>query len=172
MVAEILAGISLCNSAYKTIKESINNCKEVGQLAGSIDQLIEGKEQLDNAVKPTNRVASKWSRMMGAKGIDNEGSLSIGSIAQEKINQKLAAEELDKVRSMINRRFGFGTWEEIIMERDERLEKAKTQAQKNKDARNKKLDNYFEIAKNALIIFGVIIGMGVVWMLYTKQWTI
>lgn len=172
MVAEILAGISLCNSAYKTIKESIANCKEVGQLAGSIDQLIEGKQQLDNAVKPTNRVASKWSRMMGAKGIDNEGSLSIGSIAQEKINQKLAAEELDKVRSMINRRFGFGTWEEIIMERDERLEKAKTQAQKNKDARNKKLDNYFEIAKNALIIFGVIIGMGVVWMFYTKQWTI
>ena len=73
---------------------------------------------------------------------------------------------------MINRRFGYGTWEEIIMERDERLEKAKTQAQKNKDARNKKLDNYFEIAKNTLIIFGVIIGMGVVWMLYTKQWTI
>ena len=172
MVAEILAGISLCNSAYKTIKESIANCREVGHLAGSIDQLIEGKQQLDNAVKPTNRVASKWSRMMGAKGIDNEGSLSIGSIAQEKINQKLAAEELDKVRSMINRRFGFGTWEEIIMERDERLEKAKTQAQKNKDARNKKLDNYFEIAKNTLIIFGVIIGMGVVWMFYTKQWTI
>ena len=51
MVAEILAGISLCNSAYKTIKESINNCKEVGQLAGSIDQLIEGKQQLDNAIK-------------------------------------------------------------------------------------------------------------------------
>ena len=59
MVAEILAGISLCNSAYKTIKESIANCKEVGQLAGSIDQLIEGKQQLDNAVKPTNRVTRK-----------------------------------------------------------------------------------------------------------------
>lgn len=172
MVAEILAGISLCNSAYKTIKESIANCREVGHLAGSIDQLIEGKQQLDNAVKPTNIIASKWGRMMGAKGIDNEGSLSIGSIAQEKINQRIAAEELDKVRSMINRRFGFGTWDEIIMERDERMEKAKTKAQKLKEAKRKKMDNIFEVAKNTLVLIGVVLGMIVVWMFYTKQWTV
>ena len=172
MVAEIIAGITLCNSAYKAIKECIGNAKDVSQLAGHLDNLIEGKKQIDEAVKPTNRIASKWGRMMGAKGIDSEGSMSLGSIAQEKINQKLAEEELEQVKSMIRRRFGYGIWDEIIMERDDRIEKAKTANQRAKEARNKKIDGYFEMAKNSLIIVGVIIGMIIIWMFYTKQWTL
>ncbi len=93
--------------------------------------------------------------MMGAKGIDSEGSMSLGSIAQEKINQKLAEEELEQVKSMIRRRFGYGIWDEIIMERDDRIEKAKTANQRAKEARNKKIDGYFEMAKNSLIIVGL-----------------
>ncbi len=172
MVAEIIAGISLCNSAYKAIKESISNCKEVGQLAGSIDQLIEGKQQIDAAVKPSNRVASKWARMMGAKGVDNKGSLSLGSIAQEKINQKIAAEELEKVQYMINKRFGYGTWDEIIMERDERVEKAKTQAQKDREIRQKKTDQWLEYIKNVLLTILFVIGFGIAFMFYTGKWSL
>ena len=172
MVAEIIAGITLCNSAYKAIKECIGNAKDVSQIAGHLDNLIEGKKQIDEAVKPTNRIASKWGRMMGAKGIDSEGSMSLGSIAQEKINQKLAEEELEQVKSMIRRRFGYGIWDEIIMERDDRIEKAKTKAQRAKEARNKKIDGYFEMTKNSLIIVGVIIGMIIIWMFYTEKWTL
>ena len=172
MVAEIIAGITLCNSAYKAIKECIGNAKDVSQIAGHLDNLIDGKKQIDEAVKPTNRMAGKWGKMMGAKGIDSEGSMSLGSIAQEKINQKLAEEELEQVKSMIRRRFGYGIWDEIIMERDDRIEKAKTKAQRAKEARNKKIDGYFEMTKNSLIIVGVIIGMIIIWMFYTKQWTL
>ena len=147
-------------------------CKDVGLIAGHIDQLVEGKEQIDAAAKPTSVMASKWSRMMGAKGVDNEGSLSIGSIAQEKINQKLAEEELRKVRSMVNRRFGPDTWDEILMERDERMKKTKTAAQKQKARMAESIDKWFERAKNALILVGTLIGMFVIWMFYTQQWTL
>jgi hypothetical protein len=172
MVAEIIAGIALCNSAYKAIKEGINNCKEVGQLAGSIDQLVEGKEQVDRAAKPTNMVASRWGAMMGKKGIDNEGSLSVGSIVQEKINQKLADEELKKVRFMVNRRFGLGTWEDIMMERQERLEKAKTRQQKEREKRKEQVDKWFEYAKNGIITILVVLGMFITFMFYTGRWTL
>ena len=60
MVAEIIAGITLCNSAYKAIKDCIGNAKDVGQIAGHLDNLIEGKKQIDEAVKPTSIIASKW----------------------------------------------------------------------------------------------------------------
>ena len=172
MVAEIIAGITLCNSAFKAIKEGINNCKEVSQLAGSIDQLIDGKAQVDNAAKPSSRIASKWGRMMGAKGIDNEGSLSIGSIAQEKINQKLADEELKKVRFMVNRRFGLGTWEDIMMERQERLEKAKTRQQKEREKKKEQIDKWFEYTKNGIITVLVVLGMFIMFMFYTEKWTL
>ena len=170
MVAEIIAGITLCNSAYKAIKECIGNAKDVGQIAGHLDNLIDGKSQIDQAVKPSSIIASKWSRMMGSKGIENVGSLSLGSIAQEKINQKLAEEELRKVRSMVNRRFGLGTWEDIIMERDERIKKSRTAAQKQRLKNQEKIEKWFEIIKNTGILIAVIIGMGIVWMLYTTRW--
>ena len=172
MVAEIIAGITLCNSAYKAIKEGINNCKEVSQLAGSIDQLVEGKEQVDKAAKPTSMVASRWGAMMGKKGIDNKGSLSVGSILQEKINQKLADEELAKVRFMVNRRFGLGTWEDIMMERDERIEKAKTRKQKERERQKEKMEHWLDIAKNSMIMVLVLLGMFIVFMFYTDKWVL
>ena len=170
MVAEIIAGITLCNSAYKAIKDCIGNVKDVSQIAGHLDNLIDGKKQIDEAVKPSSIIASKWSRMMGSKGIENVGSLSLGSIAQEKINQKLAEEELRKVRSMVNHRFGLGTWEDIIMERDERIKKSRTAAQKQRLQNQEKIEYWFEITKNTGILIAVIIGMGIVWMFYTNQW--
>ena len=92
------------------------------------------------------------------------------AIAQEKINQKLAEEELRKVRFMVNRRFGLGTWEDIIMERDERIKKSRTAAQKQRLKNKEKIEKWFEITKNTGILIAVLIGMGIVWMLYTKQW--
>ena len=78
MVAEIIAGITLCNSAYKAIKESISNCKEVGQIAGHIDNLIDGKSQIDKGLDgvPTSAVGQKWQSFLGKK-IGNANPLSV-----------------------------------------------------------------------------------------------
>ena len=172
MVAEVIAGISMVHTAYKAIKTQIDMCKDVGLIAGHIDQLVEGKEQVDKAAKPTSMVASRWGAMMGKKGIDNQGSLSVGSIVQEKINQKLADEELKKVRFMVNRRFGLGTWEDIMMERQERLEKAKTRQQKEREKRKEQVDKWFEYTKNGIITILVVLGMFITFMFYTEKWTL
>jgi hypothetical protein len=170
MVAEIIAGITLCNSAYKAIKECIGNAKDVSQIAGHLDQLIDGKKQIDEAVKPTNRMAGKWGKMMGAKGIDSEGSMSLGSIAQEKINQKLAEEELDQVKKMIRQRFGYGIWDEIMIEREDRLEKHKTATQKAKEENAKKWDNIANITLQVLGAIAGIVGLGIFFMFWSGKW--
>ena len=170
MVAEIIAGITLVNGAYKAIKECINNVNDVSQLANHLDQLIDGKKKVDQAAKPTNRIAGKWASMMGSKGIDNEGSLSIGSIAQEKINQRLAQEELDQVRRMINRRFGMGTWDEIMMERGDRIEKSKTEAQKAKEKSDAKWDKIADVTLQVMGSILGIIGIGVFFMFWSGKW--
>ena len=172
MVAEVIAGIGMVHTAYKAIKTQIDMCKDVGLIAGHIDQLVEGKEQVDKAAKPTSMVASRWGAMMGKKGIDNQGSLSVGSIVQEKINQKLADEELSKVRFMVNRRFGLGTWEDIMMERDERIEKAKTRKQKERERQKEKMEHWLDIAKNSMIMVLVLLGMFIVFMFYTDKWVL
>jgi len=170
MVAEIIAGITLVNGAYKAIKECINNVNDVSQLASHLDQLIDGKQKVDQAAKPTNRIAGKWASMMGSKGIDNEGSLSIGSIAQEKINQRLAQEELDQVRRMINRRFGMETWDEIMMERDERVLASKTATQKAKEENAKKWDKIADVTLQVMGVIAGIVGLGVFFMFWSGKW--
>jgi hypothetical protein len=63
-----------------------------------------------------------------------------------------------------------GTWEDIIMERDERIKKSRTAAQKQRLQNQEKIEYWFEITKNTGILIAVIIGMGIVWMFYTNQW--
>ena len=167
---DVLTGFLLVHSAYKAIKTQIDMCKDVGSIAGHIDNMIDGKKDVDAAVKPTSIVSSKWSAMFASKGLENDDANSLGSIAQQKINQKLAEEELRKVRFMVNRRFGLGTWEDIIMERDERIKKSRTAAQKQRLKNQEKIEKWFEIIKNTGILIAVIIGMGIVWMLYTNRW--
>ena len=56
------------------------------------------------------------------------------------------------------------------MERDERIKKSRTAAQKQRLKNKEKIEKWFEITKNTGILIAVLIGMGIVWMLYTKQW--
>ena len=44
MVAEVLAGIALVSSAVKGIKSTIDTAKDIKDIAGSIDQLLDGAE--------------------------------------------------------------------------------------------------------------------------------
>ena len=46
------------------------------------------------------------------------------------IEEKLAEEQVVKVRRMIDRRFGLGTWDEIIEERKRRIEEHKEKQNK------------------------------------------
>jgi len=56
------------------------------------------------------------------------------------------------------------------MERDERIKKSRTAAQKQRLQNQEKIEYWFEITKNTGILIAVIIGMGIVWMFYTNQW--
>ena len=51
MVAEILAGLALVNSAVKGIKSAIGTAKDVSQIADQIDDLFKGKEEVKQKVE-------------------------------------------------------------------------------------------------------------------------
>ena len=52
MVAEILAGLALVNSAVKGIKSAIGTAKDVSQIADQIDDLFKGKEEVKQKAHP------------------------------------------------------------------------------------------------------------------------
>ena len=104
MFAETLAGIALVKSAVDGIKGAISTAKDISEIADDIDKLFTGEQQIHN--KKQKRSSDPFS---------------VGSVARETIDAKLAAEHRQEIATLIDLRFGHGTWQSIINERANRL---------------------------------------------------
>lgn len=145
--AEVIAGISLVNSAAEQIKKVITHANDVSKIAKHIDDMFEGQSQI-------NKKRSEYS----------QSTFSVHKVAEETINAKLAQEQLNEMAQLIDLRFGHGTWQGIITERAKRIQEAKEyQARLQREARRKK-----EELLNALgITLGIIVGaVGVIFGIY------
>lgn len=139
VVAETLAGIALVKSAVEGIKSTIATANDIGDIAGHVDKLLQGRDQANKA----KREAST-------------DPFSIKNIAEETINAKLAEEHLDEMRQLIDARFGWGTWQGIIAERARRIHEAK---EAEKALKRKKMKEHDEMVETVTIGGTVIIGI-------------
>jgi len=142
VVAEVLTGISLVKASVDFIKSNINTANDIGQIAKQIDDLFLGEKQVQ---KERNRKGSKHSFSK---------QLGVESVAQEVIDSKLAQEQIQEISTLIDMRFGHGTWAGIIAERSRRIQKAKAE---EKEYRKQKLKRREQITDTAVMI-GIILG--------------
>jgi hypothetical protein len=172
VVAETLAGIALVNSAVKGIRTAISTAKDVSEIANDIDNLFDGTKQVKQEAHP---IVGKWDKFLGKTLGSTVDKFSVGAIAKETIEEKLAEEQIVKVRRMIDRRFGLGTWDEIIETRRQRIEEHKakqkvlrSKEKENKEARAQQLTKALEIFAG---IFGLILVIGGIFLLinYTRR---
>jgi len=167
MVAEILTGIALVSSAVKGIKSAIGTAKDVSEIANDIDNLFKGKEEVKQQAHP---LASKWDKFLGKTLGDSADRLSIGAIAKETIEEKLAEEQILKVRRMINLRFGGGTWDDILLERQKRLEAHKKKTEKARKKKKKKWDRVYKVIEYVGgLILVMISGVLVFWVIISNM---
>lgn len=136
MIAETLAGIALVKSAVEGIKGAINTAKDISEIATHVDNLLEGEKQIQQ------RRAKKSSTV----GIGDQ--LGIKSVAQEVIDARLAQEQINDMRNMIDMRFGHGTWQSIIDLRNKRIQEAKAAEAK---ARKERIRKHNEMIENLKI---------------------
>ncbi len=145
-VAEILAGIALVKSSVDFIKSNINTAKDVGEIAGAIDGLFRGNEDVQ---KQRNKKS----------GVGIKDQFGINSVAQEMIDAKLAEEKLQEMRNLVDLRFGPGTWQSILDERARRIAEAK-EATRLAAIKKRKEDAEFWEQMKMLAIVGACIIMG------------
>lgn len=144
VVAEILTGIALVKQATDFIKSNINTAKDIGDIAGQIDDLFRGEQE---AQKARNKKA----------GVDN---FSVNSVAQEVIDARLAAEKLREVSVLVDMRFGPGTWAGIVAERAKRIQQAKEAEKQRKIEQARREHQFWEAVKTAAIAVGAVIFLG------------
>jgi hypothetical protein len=154
-VSTALAGIALFKSAVDGIKSVISTAQDVGEIAGHIDNLFEGEKQVQQ-------------RRNKKSGVGVGDQFGIKSVAQEIIDAKLAKEEMQQIASMVDMRFGHGTWASIVAERAKRIQEAKEAAAAARREAAKRHKELQENIKLAFIIGGVIvisIGLFVILMI-------
>mgnify|MGYP001414257696 CR=1 FL=1 len=147
VIGEILAGITLVNSAAEQIKKLVGNASDVSKLGKHIDDLLDGEQQI-------------------AKKRSNAHSMfSIESVAEETINMKLAQERRDEMKQLLDMRFGHGTWAGILQDRANRIQEAKQQALEAKREKQRKQDEMVHTAgiSLAIIVGGALFFALVIW---------
>tara|TARA_R100000388_G_scaffold20056_1_gene15230 strand:+ start:1343 stop:1822 length:480 start_codon:yes stop_codon:yes gene_type:complete len=149
MIAETLAGIALVKSAVDGIKSAIGTAKDVGEIAGHIDNLLTGEKQ----------VQEQRARKSGVSLGDQFG---IKSVAQEVIDARLAQESLNEMRTMVDMRFGPGTWQSIVDERARRIKEAKEAERKARIQAQREHEEFMEsLRQSVLVSLVVAVAIGI-----------
>ena len=148
-VGEAIAAASAFKAAVDAIKSGIGTARDIGDIADSIDQLLDGKARIDRAKK--HKAAP--------------GQFSIKSIASDTISAKLAEEELYNISVLIDQRFGHGTFRGIQEERKKRIKAYNEAEQKRLQAKAKRRKEMLNDLKILLWIIGgavlvCVVGIG------------
>jgi hypothetical protein len=145
-VAEILAGIALVKSSVDFIKSNIDTVKDIGEIGDAIDKLLTGKQEVEKKVN---------NRTMGVKE-----QFDTAHIAREAIDARLAAEALQEISTLINLRFGPGTWASILEERAKRIAEHKEAQRQARIAKAKADAELWADLSMVLKVLGVILAIG------------
>ena len=155
MIAETLAGIALVKSAVDGIKSTINTANDIGEIAKYVDNLLEGEKQ----------VQQQRARKSGL-GLGDQ--LGIESVAQEVIDARIAQEKVNEMRTLVDLRFGPGTWQSIVDLRNKRIKELKeAQAKARREAMRRQQEMMESIKLAAGVGIIMAIGTGLLIFLLT-----
>ena len=144
-ISTALAGIALVKQSVDFIKTHISTVQDIGQIAGQIDNLFTGEKQVQQA----------RNKKAGAAGLGDQ--FGVDTVAKEIIDAKIAAEKLQEVASMVDMRFGHGTWKSIVAERAKRIQEQKEAAAKARREQLKKDQEFMDACKVVAVVGGCIL---------------
>ena len=142
--AAVLSGIKLVKQSVDFIKQNIQTCNDIGDIIDHIDKAMMGEQQVIKA--------------RDSKNVDH---FAIDNVAKEVIDARLAREQLNEMKNLINLRFGPGTWEFILQERKKRIDAKKQAIKEARAAKLKKQQEIAEYIKYGLITVVTIAFIGV-----------
>ncbi len=144
-VSAALTGIALVQKSVSFIKSNIATANDIKDIAGALDGLFAGEKQVQS-----ERFSDK--SMLG----------QTKDAANKVIDAKLAKEAMDEMRILINQRFGHGTFQQIIAERNKQIREEKERIAEAKRIARKRAQE----RKEMMMIAGSVVGgIGVFFLL-------
>ena len=140
-----LAGITLVQKSVEFIKSNINTANDIKDIAGAIDGLFAGEKQVQQ-------------ERFGSKSLIGQTKDAASSV----IDAKLAQEQMEEISILINNRFGYGTWRQIVNERAKRIQEEKERIAEAKRIKRKQREETLEFIKIGSIIMGSAVAIVII----------
>ena len=144
-ISAALTGISLVQKSVDFIKSNISTANDIKDIAGALDGLFAGEKQVQK-----ERFSDK--SMLG----------QTKDAASKVIDAKLAAEAMQEMRTLINHRFGHGTFQQIIAERNKAIREEKERIAEQKRILRKRQQERKEMF---MVLGSVVGGLGIFFLL-------
>lgn len=144
-ISAALTGIALVQKSVDFIKSNISTANDIKDIASALDGLFAGEKQVQK-----ERFADK--SMLG----------QTKDAASKVIDAKLAAEAMHEMRTLINHRFGHGTFQQIIAERNKAIREEKERIAEQKRIARKQAQQRREMM---MVIGSVVGGIGIFFFL-------
>lgn len=142
-----LAGLALVQKSVEFIKSNINTVNDIRDIASTIDSAFAGEKQIQK-------------ERFGTKSVIGQHKDAASSV----IDAKLAQEQLHELSILIDNRFGYGTWRQIINERAKRIADEKEAIRVAKLKKKKEREQFQETVKILSITVGcaVLVSLGLI----------
>tara|TARA_Y100001963_G_scaffold124205_1_gene174837 strand:- start:2043 stop:2606 length:564 start_codon:yes stop_codon:yes gene_type:complete len=182
-LAAITGGFAAVKTAVEGVRSVLSTTEDISQIASHIDNVFsthrEAKKRV-NAAQNNKLKGNKWAKFIKLTlKDDSDDETAIANVAAAKLAEKQHEEDILKLSREIDKRFGVGTWAEILDEQKVLIEKKKERIKKRKkeqqeEAERKALGQkalwqkiLIEFGK-ILLVIAFILG-GIVLLMYVKK---
>tara|TARA_E500000318_G_C3502597_1_gene188970 strand:+ start:363 stop:830 length:468 start_codon:yes stop_codon:yes gene_type:complete len=148
-ISTTLAGIALVQKSVEFIKSNISTVNDIKDIASAVDGMFAGEQQIQQ-------------KRYGNKSIIGQTKDAASTV----IDAKLAQEQMYEMKTLINFRFGHGTWEQIVAERARRIREEKEAIAEQKRIARRKQKEFEDmmiisgsVGIIVLVFIGVVIGI-------------
>ena len=137
-VTAALTGIALVTKVSDTIKQGINAYNSVADMGDQLEQLFKGEQEC----------------MAARNRQDKHSNFSTQSVAKEILEHKASQQRLKEVGVAVDMRWGHGTWQSILEERQRRIREAREAARQALIEKRRRQHELTETIKSIAIALG------------------
>ena len=141
VIAETAIIIGGLKTAINACKGAVDTAKDIQDIAGHLNTIFNHKEAAEKKLsKPEKKKKNKLLAFFSRKtGEDEDDETSIAAAMDAVVQKKILDREILNLSIKINYRFGPGTWQAIINERDKRIKAKKEKETKAREQEKKKI---------------------------------
>lgn len=159
-------------AAIAATQKIVEGAKNISDIAHGLDDIFHAQEQHKKNKRKPNQPKTRMQQILrmrsGDEGYDDDTSIS--AVANDVLEEKKLNQQIDRLSSEIDRKWGKGTWQIILDEREKRIKDRKEAIKKRRANEHQKAEEHQEQMKKIAtwagqIVLVISLVSGLIWFL-------